>query len=183
MNKLRSQRRKAPGMKVRSVLLLLLCLRYASRRRNWKAFELSGNTLTYTEVIEAGRAYKPDGDGPSGSPHQPRRGGSASNTARVVAPEMVKSGVVCIAVDYTHGIDGNNIDPGASAENIRRCQEGAGGPAEPGDVDEVALAAFGHKAGGFSTPPAADPDAKIKAAIVSAGGISPMRVMLHSRQA
>jgi dipeptidyl aminopeptidase/acylaminoacyl peptidase len=164
-------------MASRTILALLTLLCAALTQAQLKGFELSGESWTYTQgdIKLTGVLLKPEGNGPFPAmliSHG--RGGSARTMANVIAPELVKKGIVCIAVDYTHGSTGTNQNPGASAENIQRAKTALQIVRSLKYVDKRRVAAFGHSMGGFLTIGlAADPEANLQAAIVSSGGITP----------
>jgi len=141
-----------------------------------KGFALNGTTWTYTEGNWQihGILVKPEGKGPfpailasHGS------GNNAEGFARPKAIEFAKWGLVTIAVDYTHSAAERGKDiGGASKENIRRALKCLEILRSLKYVDGHRLAAYGNSMGGFLTIGlAADSRAKLKAAIVSAGGI------------
>ncbi|MFN7577661.1 MAG: alpha/beta hydrolase-fold protein [Armatimonadota bacterium] len=141
-----------------------------------KGFEQAGTQWTFSEgeTKLSGVLYKPEGDGPFPVlliSHG--KGGSAAAMASNFAPDLTKKGIVCIAVDYTHARNGTGTAEGASAENIRRAKKTLEIARSLKYVDPSRVAAFGHSMGGFVTVGlVADPEAKIMAAIVSAGGIA-----------
>jgi dienelactone hydrolase len=142
-----------------------------------KGFELNDTNWTYTEgdwEIQ-GILVKPEGDGPFPAilvSHG--KGSNAAGFARSKAREFAKWGLVTIAVDYTHsGSSSTKGADGASKENIRRalkCLEILRGLSY---VDGKRLAAYGNSMGAFLTIAlAAEPEAKLLAAAITAGGTS-----------
>jgi dienelactone hydrolase len=105
-------------------------------------------------------------------------GGNASGYARMIAAEMVRWGVVGIAVNYTHaggaavGAPGGAGDPGASDANIIRAHTTYELLRTLGYVDMTRVAAHGHSMGAFVTAAliAAYP-ADFRAASHTAGGV------------
>ena len=150
-----------------------------------------------------GVLFKPEGDGPFPAVVISHGlGGSASRFGANKAREFVDWGMVCIACDYTHsresldaeqrkrleGGDAENAAPGkrpgrrrrmpanvgASDENLSRASKCIDLLESLPYVDKNRIAAFGNSMGAFVTIGlAAREPTRLKAAAITAGGISP----------
>jgi dienelactone hydrolase len=123
----------------------------------------------------AGVLVKPTGSGPFGGiliSHG--LGGSADRFALPKAREFARWGLVSIATDYTHsGRGGDRSTFGASAENIRRARTCLAILRALPEVDPRRLCAYGNSMGAFLTIGlAADHPSEIRAAAITAGGVS-----------
>ncbi|MDP3071033.1 MAG: dienelactone hydrolase family protein, partial [Opitutaceae bacterium] len=153
-----------------------------------------------------GILIKPDGDGPFPAiliSHG--RGGTAEAFGGSKAREFVKMGFVCIAPDYTHagpagggGKQGGKKDapgqkgetagdekkaPGASDENLRRAAKCLDILQSLPSVDTRRLAAYGNSMGAFVTVALAAKESKrLKAAAITAGGVSPQSSFYASEE-
>lgn len=142
-----------------------------------KGFELKDTNWTYTEgdwKIQ-GLLVKPEGDGPFPAVLVSHgKGNNAEGFARSKAREFAKWGLVTIAVDYTHaGTSTIRGADGASKENIRRALKCLEILRSLKYVDGKRLAAYGNSMGAFLTIAlAAEPEAKLSAAAITAGGIA-----------
>ena len=123
-----------------------------------------------------GILVKPDGKGPFPAiliSHG--MGSSAASFALNKARVMVKWGLVCIAVDYTHAKGGDRTQAGASAENLRRAMACLEILRNLGCVDMKRVCAYGNSMGAFLTIGlAAHAPEQIAAAAITAGGIAPL---------
>lgn len=102
------------------------------------------------------------------------KGGTAETFAHTKADEFAKWGMVTIAVDYTHSLSSTDTSgDGYSKENIRRALKCLDILRDQPYVDGNRVAAYGNSMGAFLTIGlAAEPKAKLKAAIITAGGLS-----------
>jgi dienelactone hydrolase len=122
----------------------------------------SGATWTFTGTVDgvtydlSGVLFKPAGPGPfpavvlsHGSD------GSASFFSALVAPTMVRWGLVCIATNYTHssgvpiGAPGDASEPGASQANVLRAHMTLELLRRLGYVDMTRVALHGHSMGAY----------------------------------
>jgi dienelactone hydrolase len=146
---------------------------------------VQGGSWTYRAAIAGttvdlqGILLKPSGAGPFPAvviSHG--AGGNASGYSRTIAAEMVRWGIVGIAVNYTHaggatvGAPGGASEPGASDANIIRAHTTFELLRTLGYVDMMRVAAHGHSMGAFVTAAliAAYP-ADFRAASHTAGGV------------
>ena len=104
------------------------------------------------------------------------KGGTAETFARSKAEEFKKWGMVTIAVDYTHSMAGGATtrnDDRYSKENMKRAMKALDLLKQQPYVDSRRIAAYGNSMGAFLTIGlAAEPRAGLKAAIITAGGLS-----------
>lgn len=121
-----------------------------------------------------GILVKPQGKGPFPAILVSHGQGATSETfALRKAEEFAKWGVVTIAVDYTHALNGEPGSGGYSKENLRRAMKCLSILRDQPYVDGDRIAAYGDSMGAFLTIGlAAESRAKLKAAIVTAGGLS-----------
>jgi dienelactone hydrolase len=141
-------------------------------------FTLDGEKWTWKDADRSfsGILLKPAGDGPFPAVLISHGlGGSAEGFGRPKAKEMASWGLVCIAPDYTHaGRGGDRATFGASEENLKRAQICLDQLAKLPYVDKARLAAYGNSMGGFLTIglAAREPE-RLKAAMITAGGVAP----------
>jgi len=122
-----------------------------------------------------GILVKPKGPGPFPAIIVSHGKGSTAETfARSKADEFLKWGMVTIAVDYTHSLTGSEADSdGYSKENLRRAMKCLAILRDQPYVDGNRIAAYGNSMGAFLTIGlAAESKANLKAAIITAGGLS-----------
>lgn len=147
--------------------------------------EINGERWTYREgeFEMGGILLKPPGKGPFPAvliSHG--MGGSAQSFGLVKAREMVQWGMVCIAPDYTHGLNdarGGAARPppsalGATAENLRRAETCVRLLGQMPEVDGARIAAYGHSMGGFVTIGlAARQPTLLRACAITGSGVAP----------
>lgn len=135
----------------------------------------------------AGVLYKPAGDGPFPAVVLSHGGnGSAARYASGLAPELVKWGLVCIAVNYTHaaavpiGAPGSAEERGASQANVLRARMTYELLRTLSYVDSARIAAHGHSMGAYVTVAlvGASPGA-FRIASQTAGGTRPAAYSLR----
>ena len=132
----------------------------------------------------AGVLLKPPGPGPFGAAvlsHGAQ--GSAALIARLVAPEMVRWGLVCIATNYTHaagvplGAPGRASDVGASAANVLRAHMTHELLRRLPYVDMSRVAIHGHSMGAYlDVAAAAAYPADFRVGSQTGGGVRPERI-------
>lgn len=164
---------------MRIVALVICLLATTSAFAQLAGLKQDGEHWTYTEGSWSihGLLFKPEGNGPFPAiliSHG--KGGDSEFFGRPKATEMVKWGMVCLAVDYTHAAKGDP-DPqthGSSPENIKRALKCLEILRSLKYVDGSRVVAYGNSMGAFLTIAlAAEPEAKLKAAAITAGGILP----------
>lgn len=104
------------------------------------------------------------------------KGGTAASFAMSKADVFKSWGMVTMAVDYTHSMSGgvtSGSDEGYSKENLRRAMKALELLRQQPYVDGKRVAAYGNSMGAFLTIGlAAESKANLKAAIITAGGLS-----------
>ncbi|MDB4898247.1 MAG: putative dienelactone hydrolase [Gemmatimonadetes bacterium] len=149
----------------------------------------AGATWTFRGVVHdvtydlSGVLLKPAGPGPFGAvllSHGYE--GSASFFARLVGPEMVRWGLVCIAVNYTHaaGVPSGEPggDPGASTANVLRAHMTHELLRRLPYVDMSRVAVHGHSMGAYlDVAAAASYPADFRVGSQTGGGVRPERMV------
>jgi dienelactone hydrolase len=149
----------------------------------------TGATWSFRGIVHdvaydlSGVLLKPAGPGPFGAvvlSHGSQ--GSAAFFARLLAPEMVRWGLVCIAVDYTHAAGVPSGEPGgelgASAANVLRAHMAHELLRRLPYVDMSRVAVHGHSMGAYlDVAAAAAYPADFRVGSQTGGGVRPDRVV------